>query len=514
MGGTASSRDRQIAASGLYLIPALAGNLIPLVTLPIFTRILTPDDYGAWALALAYASFLTGIANFGLTLSYDRNFFEYRQGRRAAALLYSVLGFVVVACCAGGVVTWIWQREIAAWLIGTRDAGPLVFWVFAATGLSGLKWYYLAYLRNHGDAKAYVWYTMDETVLATATSLFLVAYLRVGIIGLPWGQFAAASLVFALLTVRFVRTLKPAFSAALLGESLKLGYPLTPRIFLGVLGSHFDKYLLRLLASVGSAGVYTIGQKVSYVVFAYMTALENVFAPEVYRRIFDGGGGGGRSVGRYLTPFVYLSFAVAVAVSLFSEEALILLTPGSYHAAIPVVNLLTLYYAVMFFGKQPQLVYAKKTYLLSVLTVVSLTASVTFNFLGIRAFGTIGAALGTLFAGLFGVALYNVVARRYYRIEWEHGKLALMAGVLVASSAVPPLMTQVGFPYALRLAVKLLVLAAYAAVGARLGILTRENLQAAWSIAMRKFRPAPLAAAMPSAPAVAIAPQNGDGRQP
>lgn len=484
---TGASRRDQIAASSTYLIPAVAGQLIPLITLPIFTRLLTPADYGAWALALAYATFVTGVANFGLTICYDRCFFEYRDGR-AGALLYSIIAFVAMAYAACLVATWWWRGPIAALIIGTPAAGTLLFWVTVASGMASLKWYYLAYLRNSGDAKAYVWFTLDETLLATALSLALVAGLRVGVIGLPVGLFVAAAAMFVLVTMRFVRTVPPAFSATLLREALKLSYPLTPRIFLGVVANNFDKYLLGLLSSVGSVGVFVIGQKISYLVFAYMTALENVFAPEVYRRMFEKGPAGGRSIGRYLTPFVFASVAVAVLVSLFSEEALTVLTPGAYHGAIPVVNLLTLYYAVMFFGKQPQLVYAKKTYLLSVLTIISLTANVVFNVAGIQLLGMIGAAAGTLCAGITGVVVYNLVAARYYRIEWELTRLLAILGFLVVTSSAAMLMVSAGVAYPLRLAVKLLLCAAYLGLGARLGIVTRENLRMVLSIVSGRMR--------------------------
>lgn len=490
------SRERQVADSAIYLIPALAGNLIPLVTLPIFTRILAPQDYGAWALAMAYGAFVTGVANFGLTVSYDRSFFEYREGPRAAQLLYSTLGFVAAAyvICIG--VTGVFRETLAGWIIQRPEMGGLLFWVCCATGMSSLKWYYLAYLRNHGQAKAYVWFTMDETLLTTAFGLFLVAYLRVGVIGLAWAQLAAASLVFVLVTARFARTLKPAFSAALLRENLKLGLPLTPRIFLGVVGNNFDKYLLGLMATVGSVGVYAIGQKVSYVVFAYMTALENVFGPQTYRRMFDLGAGGGREVGRYLTPFAYASFAIALAVSLFSEEALMFLTPAAYHGAVPVVNLLTLYYAVMFFGKQPQLIYAKKTYLLSLLTLVGLAANVTFNIIGIRKFGLLGAAAGTLLAGVVTVALHNAIATRFYRIEWEVAKLGAMLVLLAGSSALVLMLAQNGVAYPARLGVKLAAAAGYLWLGSSLGIVTRANLQQVRAMVSARVRP--LSSASPS----------------
>ena len=483
------SRERQVADSAIYLIPALAGNLIPLLTLPIFTRILPPQDYGAWALAMAYGAFATGVANFGLTVAYDRSFFEYRDGPRAAELLYSTLGFVALAYIVCVTLTGLFRATLADWIIQRREMGNLLFWVCCATGMSSLKWYYLAYLRNHGQAKAYVWFTMDETLLTTAISLVLVAYLRIGVIGLPLAQLAAASLVFVLIAIRFARTLPPAFNAGLLREELKLGYPLTPRIFLGVLGNNFDKYLLGLMASVSNVGVYAIGQKVSYVVFAYMTALENVFGPQTYQRMFDEGTAGGRAVGRYLTPFAYASFAIALGVSLFSEEALMLLTPASYHGAVPVVNLLTFYYAIMFFGKQPQLVYARKTYLLSLLTIVSLAANITFNVVGIRYFGMIGAAAATLLAGVVTVVLHNAVAMRFYRIEWEVAKLGAMLAVLLGSSMLVLLMTQSGVAYAARLGVKLAAAAGFLWLGSSLGIVTRANLQQVGAMIQAKLRP-------------------------
>jgi O-antigen/teichoic acid export membrane protein len=472
----------------LYLTPTVVGNLVPLVTLPIFTRILPPDEYGAWALCLAYAAFVTGLANFGLTICYDRSFFEHRSGPGAGELLYSILVFVAAAytLCAG--VTWVFREEISRSLLGAAR-GELLFWVVAATGMSSLKWYYLAYLKNTGDARSYVWFTLDETILTAVLGLMLVAYFRVGVIGLPWAQFTAAAAVFVLATVRFVRTVPPGFSARLLGSSLRLASPLTPRIFLGVLSNNLDKYLLGLLATVGSVGVYSIGQKVAYLVFAYMTALENVFGPETYRRMFDLGEAGGREVGRYLTPFAYASFGVALVVSLFAEEALILLADPAYHGAVPVVGLLTLYYAIMFFGKQPQLMYAKKTSVLSVLTFVSLGAAVVCTTVGVRLFGALGAALGTLAAGTISVAVYNLVARRYYRIEWELGRLSVALGLLVGFTLVALLLDLTGTAYSVRLVVKLVGLLAYAVAGVALGILTRANLQMAWA-AMRGRRDA------------------------
>jgi O-antigen/teichoic acid export membrane protein len=474
------------------MIPVVVGNLIPIVTLSVFSRVLTPHDYGVWALAVAYGVFTTGLANFGLGVIYERNFFQFKEGDQPAGLLYSVLVFVAGAyliCICG---TWLLRNRISLFLVGDLEAARLVFWATCATGFAGLKRYYMTYLRNTTQAKTYVWFSIDETLLTTVFSLLFVVYFRTGVIGLAWSQLSAAALVFTLVTARFVRTLRPSFSWPLLLHSLKLGLPLTPKVFVGAAAKNLDKYLIALLASVDSAGVYSIGQKLSYMVFGFMSALENVFAPQVYERMFGLGPAGGKSIGRYLTPFVYVSVAMAVAVSLFSEEALIVLTPKAYHGAIPVVNLFTIYYAIMFFGKQNQLVYAKKTYLLGVLTIVNLASNAVFNVIFIKHFGLVGGAVGTLMGGIVSVVVYNLVAMRFYRIEWEARRLAGIYGTLLAAAAVTMLLRNAGVDYVWRLGAKLVICGAYAGLGVYLSILTRENLTIARSVIGRRLgrRPA------------------------
>ena len=76
------NKEKQIKNSLIYLLPVIVGNLLPLLTLPIFTRILTKEDFGIWGLAQVYAIFVNGVANFGLTIGYERNFLNIRNQNR------------------------------------------------------------------------------------------------------------------------------------------------------------------------------------------------------------------------------------------------------------------------------------------------------------------------------------------------------------------------------------------------------------------------------------------------
>lgn len=489
-----ASPARQITNSVIYLVPTLVGSILPLATLPIFTRILTKEDYGAWALANVYAVFVTGLANFGLTIGYERNFFEHRQPKEAAELLYSVVAAVAAAFVLAGVGTWVFRARLAGWIIGTPAQSAVLFWAFCAVGVSSLKAYFLIYFRNSADAKSYVWYTVDETVLGTVFSLILVAGVRLGILGLILGQLLASFIVVTLLTVRFVRRLPPAFSGRLLADALKISYPLTPRIFMGVVSNNFDKYLIGLLSSVGGVGIYTIGQRLANMVFAYMTALENVYTPQVYERMFHHGEAGRREVGQYLTPFAYASVVVAFLVAMFSEEALVILTPPAYHGAVPIVSILSLSYAILFFNKPPQLIFARKTHVTSLLTVLTLGLNVGVNLIVVPRWGAIGAAWGTLVSGILSGAVAFAARQYYYRIDWEYKRVGAIFGSLFLAAFVTVALREAGVNYGVRLATKAVLLLGFMGVGMRLGILSAENWRLVKGIIMGRLRRQPVEA--------------------
>jgi len=222
--------------------------------------------------------------------------------------------------------------------------------------------------------------------------------------------------------------------------------------------------------------VYAIGQRVANLVFTYMVALENVFTPQVYERMFSLGDQGGEAVGRYLTPFAYSSIAVAMLVSLFSEEVLFILTPPSFHDAVAVVNVLAIYYGLSFLGKQPQLVYSKKTHLIPMLTAVHLVLTLGFGILFIRAWGAVGAAWGTLTAGTIYLGLWQLLGQRYYRIHYEYRKLGAIFGVFAFSSILVLVLREMSVEYLMRLSAKAACIVAYVWVGVRVNVINRSNI--------------------------------------
>ena len=136
-----SSKPQQITNASLYLLPIVIGNLVPIVTLPIFTRLLSTEDFGALALSNVYAVFVGGIATAGLPVAYDRNYFECRADDQPARLLYSVVGFASLSLVVFGALTWLWRVPIAERLTGTSGYEQVVVWSFWTSAIVAVKAY-------------------------------------------------------------------------------------------------------------------------------------------------------------------------------------------------------------------------------------------------------------------------------------------------------------------------------------------------------------------------------------
>jgi len=473
------NKEKDIKNGITYFLPIIVKNAFPFITLPIFTRILTVEEYGLLGLAIIYATFANGIANFGMTLSFERNFFQHKsEPKKQTQLLFSSIGFVNANFFLLVLITYLFLEPLSVFILGSADNKWLMIGVFASLFYySSINQFYFIVLKNEGKAGQFSKFNVILSIIYFIVSIFLVAILRIGVWGIVIAQFIAGLVVFSILSVIFTRKRGFSLSKLLLLESLKLSYPLTPRLFLGVLGTQFDKYMIGLLATLGDVGVYHIGKKISYLAFNLMTAVQNVYNPQVYKKMFENKPNASSEIGKYLTPFLYFSILIPLCISFFSEELLLVLTPSEFSGAIPVIMILSMYYGILFFSKIVgiQLIFSKKTFITSLLSILGLALNVALNIPLILTYGIIGAAWGTFLSGIISVTISSIIARRYYKINWEFKKVFGIISIFLLGTTIILLEYLLIQNYLVSIVTKILILGAYWGLGMKYKILTKNS---------------------------------------
>ena len=227
-------KERQIRNSALYLLPLFVASVLPLISLAIFTRVLTKNDFGIFALAQIIAIFFNGLGNLGMTAAYDRNFFQYRNDKvKTAQLLCTVILFVIFNFIILTIGTFIFKSDLSKFIIGSSKYGNLILFTTIAQLLSGSNYYYLAYFKNNELAASYAGYTICTSIINLLAAIFFVVFMKVGVIGLAFAQLLANGTIFISLNFKFRSNFPLSFDRKLLIEMLIIAYPLTPRIFLG-----------------------------------------------------------------------------------------------------------------------------------------------------------------------------------------------------------------------------------------------------------------------------------------
>lgn len=457
------------------MIPFTFRQLLPLITLPIFTKYLSVEEFGLYALAISYGIFVSGLVNLGLNTVYERNFFELDPIFRKN-ILFTILVFTFSTFLLAFSITYFYSDSISNFVFKNNDLNDILPLAFAYQTFKTFNQYFFIYLKNYENAKKYALLALIESTTSIGITLLLVVEFSMGIYGFILGQLICAILIFTTIFCYLFFPYYNRFELDLLFSHLKLSLPLTPRFFFGVINSQFDRYMLSLMWTVGGVGLYDIGQKIANTTFSFMTTIQNVYSPQVYKRLFSNNPHVRSSIGPYLTPYFYFSILVCLFVGIFSYEILFLLVTSEFYEAAPIISILCLLYGFYFFGKQPQLLYAKKTGLISLLSLVSVTLNIVLNIPLIYYFGIMGAAFATTLAGVISTAIWFYFGQKYSHIAYEK-KVYFILLFFVVSIIIVLILGELEVAYYLFLISKTLILFAFIIIGLMNRIISLKKIK-------------------------------------
>ena len=470
-----------IKNSTFYLFQIFISGVLMLVLIPIISQYLMPDEFGQFVLAQVYAQIAVGIANFGMLLSYERNFFEFEKSKEdSAKLISSAIIFVVFNLTILLSLVYLFQSEISNLILSENVHSDLLIVVLVGAMFTSLSQYYLTFLKNSGLAKSYAKYVIGCSVINFSLAVVFMVQLSLGIMSLAYALIASNLILLIFLFLVVGRELPIGFDKEMLKAMIKISLPLTPNIFFGFLSTKLDKILLGLIASSASVGVYHIGQVFAATIFQFMTGLDRVFQPELYRKLFaDKHANNSYNISSYILPFFYVSILFALIVVLFSKEFVLLFLSGDYQKATPIISILSIYYAALFFGKVTgnQLIYAKKTHLSTLVTFLGIAINFGLNIPFIINWGIVGAAWATTISGIIIMILSFYFAQKHAKITWQWKSIFVIYSLFLAVTAF----TMVDYSFSIGLykilMMKFLIVFLYIIVGFMLKIISTKKIK-------------------------------------
>ena len=399
--------------SGLFVTKLL----FPIITIPIFTSLLSVEEFGIFALVIIVGTVITGISNFGLLGVFDREIFESYETEHK---LFTVLLFVISLFTLLFIIFYFFEKKIIYFFFNRTLDSKVVLSAILFCGLKSFNQFFFTYLKNHENAKSYSMFSFLDSLFSAIIAYILIKTFGQGLLGYILGHALPSVLIFFIFYFKIFKLKIPKFLFGSLKKMLIISLPLTPRFFFGVINTQFDRYMLGILGSVGGVGLFEIGQKIGNIIFSFITALQNYFSPKVYQMFFSKEKKIISSIGPFLTPFFYLSVLFSLPLIIFSKEITILFLPEGYRDSWFVISILGLLYVVYFFGKIPQLMYAKKTKIISIISIISISLNICLNIPMIHYFGVKGAAAATFISGIITTFINFQLGQKYSPVVWGY----------------------------------------------------------------------------------------------
>lgn len=448
-------REGGIYTAGLVLLRA--GNFL---LIPLYTSLLTKEEYGAVGVIMAVANLLTILGMTSQThallrLGTDVETDEEALGRLLSTQFTWVVGATLVLTAAAA-LGWPWLLP----LVGGLDLWPLGVAGLATVVGSAVFQLVLSWLQFSRQARAH-------TTLNVARWIVLMVVVLGLLLGAEWKAEAlltATAVSFAVGSVLGWRTLPKGVRLGIvdrdvLRRALAYGLPILPHGLAGVIFLATDRTLLAAHAGLGAVGIYELAAKLASIVFMIAMGMQKAWIPFFFREDRDAAQHGWSRV-RTLSFFAISMVAcVAVGVGLLAPELVAIAGPDSYAesaAVVPILagaNFLRDYYLVAVAVVMADKATARWV---AAATLPGAALNIVLNAWWIPEHGVYGAAWGTAVSYGLTVVLAGLLARRARAIPFKYWRaavlFALVAVVLWAGAgATLPVRIGLGLLFALGL---------------------------------------------------------------
>jgi O-antigen/teichoic acid export membrane protein len=430
--------------SAVYLAGVLATKAVAFIMLPLYTRYLTPADYGTLMLIEITMEVVSIVAGARIS-SGIFHFFHKAEDQQARRLMLATSQTVLSGAFAGaGLLAFLAAPWLSRLLFGSDLSSGLIRIAAVTLALQGAAIVPIAWLQLNARHGAVVRLNLAKLVVQLALNVLLLVGYGLGVAAILWSSLVANALTGIALAVMLARSVGAAFSRAAAAEVVRFGAPFVGTHLAKFVVTYGDRYYLQAAAGTAVVGVYGLAYQFGFLLATladgpFRSAWEPVRFAVAKRPDRDA---------VYARAFIHLNLiqvTMGVAISLGVPEFLrVMATPPFFEAAnwVPIILAAYLLQSWSFFLNAGLFV-TERTGLITWATWLGAGAAVAGYVALIPPLGALGASLATLLSFL--VLFYAVY--RYSQREWPVAYrwgpvlrlLATAVAVCGAAYLLPPL---------------------------------------------------------------------------
>lgn len=447
---------------------------IALLLLPLYTRALTPSEFGALVVLQSYTLLLAVLGSLQLPNALLRDIPECAADLSRERVVVSTVGAgVIVAALMSGTAMFAILTHFDGLVPQVPEGAGGALALAALSGVLQLlvmvpQLYLVARQRARRSASIGI-AAAAGTAAWTLTEFAIQGGSITGALrGEVFGGIVA--LAIALLTTRSVYA--PVLDAAVLRRSARYSLPLMPHALGGYLFSYSDRLILQRFVPAASIAVYGAADRVGMAVKVAVNNFITAFSPHYTGTVVRDPAAANAMTAR-VVPVVMLMLGVIVFGLTCTASVLVSLIAGpGYAAAGPLVPVFAVayYFRQLYSFTTLGLFVERRTERVAAITLTAGIVNVGLNLLLVPRFGIAAAAVATLISFVLTFALGLWWSRDVRPVPLGGSTTWMITLVVLAGSGLVLATDAVTEAVAPRAAVRIAGAMALAAIGARMNI--------------------------------------------
>lgn len=398
-----------LKAGSWYIISNFALKSILILTTPIFTRMLSPYEFG---ITYTYTSWLGIFTIIGTLDIYScvqiaRNDFDDKD---INSFVSSILSLSTLSLA----LLYIAIKLIGEPAIQFIGLPPILVDIMFLEILFGNAFtIQQTKHRVYFHYKEFVAFSALIAILSPLIAIFLINLQRENLYyGKIIGNAMPKLIISFFIYLLIMRKGKCIYKKEYWKYALIISLPLIPHHLAGNVLSHFDRIMINKYASISDTGLYSLSYSYATILSIIWTSFNQAWTPWFLVKMKDDNVG---EIKRFVKPYVIAFTCIFLVILFIGPEAIKFFGPKEYWGGMWVVPpvLLGMFFQFIYSLYVNIEFYYKKTNYIAIGTVFAAVLNIVLNYIFIPIYGYLAAAYTTL-AGYFAIfILHFIIAKKW-----------------------------------------------------------------------------------------------------
>jgi O-antigen/teichoic acid export membrane protein len=383
------------------------GNVLPqalnFLLLPIYTRFMTPSEYGIVQSVTVLSSIFTILFTLAMERSLYRLYYDYTIESDRRKYLGTLFIAILLTSSIGVLTCFIFKKYIALIYVNIQFYPYYVY----AIGISGLAIFQILpkiYFQVKEKAGSFLILSVIQMVIQTIFIVWQVIILKHGAIGMLKGLIYSNIILLPLFFILQVNISTLTFKKQIFYSSLKFSLPFIPGLIAAWIINMADRIFLERYFTLNEVGIYSLAFKINSILLLLTGGFFTAYSPHFYRIVSSSDIDISKTKIYTINTFFFLIILIlGFIIILFSKEIVFLLFDKRYIDAYKVLPILCLGTIISQISGlfNLQLYQEKKTIQPSFLVTLGAIVTIAVNRMITPKYGMYGAAITQVITSFF-----------------------------------------------------------------------------------------------------------------